>query len=278
MSWMALAAGVVLTCDLIGCHASPGRFGFVDAGRDANGDGALADRAPDRPLDDNGTCEMECFHSTRCVRGAVSSTTGLPSAGPCGTPPPCWTSTYSCTEGCSLQIEIVGPWAPYPPGGEDLPALCTETPSKRVGDDCGASSCLPNRGHVAADGGVETTYLACDVSTRKCVATSGPPAGDFGSACESPGPLLPGPGFSSGTPCPHGYCLRVDDADGACAHTACTALCWGDHQCPSGWTCDDSLTNLSSTSERLAVCRPGLAHTPLPRGFCGGAPDGGGSD
>jgi hypothetical protein len=146
--------------------------------------------------------------------------------------------------------------------GRNLEIFCVETQTAQLGQTCPAftpGACLPNRATDTPDGGLSTTFLTCDQATSKCVAADGPPLVDFGASCFNRyTPVAPGTGYTYVQACPKQYCLRlVDEADG-CTRSGCTAACWGDHMCPLGWYCDDSLTNLSvGHISSSPVCRPG---------------------
>jgi hypothetical protein len=287
---MSGLAATIMACVLAACSATRARGGFAPSGApSAPSDGGEAGKIGDAEADttDAGpwTCIFDCFRGETCFEGKATSYGGFGGTLPCDTPqeiacPP--RAPYTCTEGCAVEIgpftlgSLISTIVPRP-----LTIFCAETPSKKVGDPCANDlDCLPNRAHVASDGSIETLYLASDQASQTCVAGPGPRAADFGASCASPGATTSGIGYAAGPQCPQAYCLHLAGADAGCGSTACTGPCWGDHQCPPGWACDDSLTNLSPQgfSAPAPVCRPGLAHTPLPRGFCGGAPDGGGSD
>jgi hypothetical protein len=114
---------------------------------------------------------------------------------------------------------------------------------------------LPNRAGDTPDGGLSTTFLACDHTTYKCVAANGPPAANFGTACFNP--ATPGTGYTYVESCPQRYCLQIADPALSCTRSGCTSACWGDHMCPTGWYCDDSLSRLRPDLAYTAVCRPG---------------------
>ena len=115
----------------------------------------------------------------------------------------------------------------------------------------------PRPNSVTADGTVLNQYLACDGSPRTCVETDPPDVYNYLGDCGTiPTLEASAVGYVEGSICD--WCLVVDDPGAGCTWAGCSTICFGDHQCPPGSICDNTLENLTpGVDSTYAVCKPG---------------------
>jgi hypothetical protein len=219
---------------------------------------ACGGRSPSGSVDatPDATCPIwDCQAHEGCSDGFASSTGGTDTDGwcvyedPCGPP-----SGVTCGLGCDVE----GVW--YDSPTVDPAALCTDTPTRQIGDPCDETGqCLPTRAIVQPDGSVFQQYLQCGAGG--CEAAPEPVVPDWLAPCASI-TAAPSPGFVGVTTSAEGLCL-VQDVPGTCLATAHTITCHGDWECPQGASCD----LLDGThGDQPGTCRPGARGAPLDLG------------
>lgn len=161
-----------------------------------------------------------------------------------------------CAKGCAADGAKAGV--------SSCPAdLCRENSPKNEGDPCQTEDdCRPTEA-TTSNTMVTNVTLTCDGTRQACVATASPTVADWMKPCSQDviariaGEAETGgrAGVTEDPGCAEGWCAFAATPN-SCVTNACTRLCTGDQDCPSGSTCEPAFPYACPIGQ-MQYCLPG---------------------
>ena len=141
--------------------------------------------------------------------------------------------------------------------------ICRENYPKQPGDQCEEEAdCHPTVA-VPVDGGVNQTYLRCDVERRMCVEADAPELKDWLGRCDPDlmSQMQRGAyGAIADPSCSGSLCAYLAAHGEDCVQQGCTMLCSVDEECPQGAVCQNN-SACPAPGEPNGYCKPGARNS-----------------